>query len=449
MINRRFPLWMAFSLLVWQVPQGWSSLDPTAEQDLCQQIEKTVYLAITPTDCAATLNSIEQMLQPYAPGSPVSQCGTLASAQLLLRLGYKAEATELFEAALQAQWPDAFAQYYKSLLEGKDFPKAAQIEYLRLIRKPPYGWYYSQLTDFSRFNRTVGLFKVHNPTHASMEFIYPCLPYSHRYPQFQTIAKAFCQGYDEAVDDAIATLDSLDYLIHPDWNQQADQFSQVPLYRITILAKAGRAASELQDGFNAFVERNQGKIYPVYDGISAMIESFNINGADTAKITALSALLIKSALFNDPLNQLLLSEDNLAHIYDVHSQGLLFAGRNQEAAHYDRMVYETYYPQTFAGAVCGLRYANHLSGEGNVYEAVQLLTKITKENPGDKNYTHIVGNLSLANISIMQGNYTEAMEYVQQAYQRASAYTYGQHYSWYESCVNKRKEVERLLAEER
>lgn len=414
-------------------------------KEICQSIEKDVYLAITPEDCEKALKTIETRMYPYPANSAVSQRGVLAKAQILLRLDRKREAIPLFQSAIQKHWKDAFSIYYASLLEVKDFQRAAEIEYQRLIREAPYNAYYKDLPDFSRFNRTVGLFKVHHPSLASIDYILPYLPDSRRFPHFLIIAKAFCQGYGGNVSQAITGLTSLESQIRHSWSREADQYKYIPLYKITILAKAGHPASELQADYNEYVLRCNNDIRIIYDGISEMIESFNIKAAETSKITALSSLLIKSPLFKDPKNQAKLTEDNLAHIYDVHSQGLLFQGKNQEAAEYDKLVYEKYYPQTFAGAVCGIRYANHLSGQGNVYEAVNLLTKITEENPGNHNYTQIAGNVGLANIAIMHREYPKAMAYIQRALDRASKYTSGQFYSWYQHCLAMKKQVEKLM----
>ena len=176
-----------------------------------------------------------------------------------------------------------------------------------------------------------------------------------------------------------------------------------------------------------------------------MIESFNISGIDSPKITSLTKPLINSEIFKAAEVNKTLSDKELAHIYDVHGQGLLFQGKDEEQSKYAKLVYDKYYPGTFAGAVCGIRYANYLSGQGKSDEAFAMLKKIVSENPTNNDYTCITGNMGMADIKIQNKDYKEALRLVEAAIQRTSPFANGQHYSWHQAALDRKKSLEEII----
>ena len=386
------------------------------------------------------------LINGLSADSKVFKESRLIIAKLLLEIGEEKVAAQIYDAAILDQWDYAFSSFLNALIDLKRFDEAAIYEYYRLTGISPFGFYRAKEFDFTFFNKILALLKAQNLPETTEALVYKKLEQNHEYPQSLCIARAFCLAYDGNKEEAIKILDSADKRLNNSSKPEREHLRSIPLYKMVILAKSSSNEIDLNDLFTEYADRNRGNINRIYHGLYGMIESFYTNeDKDIPKITSMTEPLISSSLFESAVHDKALTDSEISSIFDVHGQGFYYQGKEDEQAKYSGMVYKKFYPDTYAGVICGIQYANYLCSKGKCDEASQILERIIKENPGNQDYSYISANVGLANIKIQREEYKEALVLIENAIHRASIYTKGPIYKWYEFCLEMKKSVEEKM----
>ena len=410
-----------------------------------EAIDKAVKEAYTKEQSREAIHSIHDELGSLSANNATYRKGQLALAKLYLRIGEEKEAAKIYQTALCHHWNNAFSSFQEALIDGKRMDEAAVHEYLRLTDVYPFGNYRVKESNFARFNKILALVKESHLPGNCEELVFNALKAKEDYSQSLNIAKAFCLAHDGKPDKAIEILDETDQKLKVSSDVEREEWYNIPLYKMLILAKSNEKEIDLTNLFTEYADRNHENIVAIYHGIFGMIESFiNIN-KDTPKITSLSKPLITSDIFLAGEKRHTLSDNEIAQIYDLHGQGLFAQGKDQEQGYYAGIVFNRYYPKTYAGVVCGVRYANYLCGQGECEKAMQILNRIVTENPFNQDYPYIAGYMGMANIKVMLGDNQEALRLVESACKRTSSYSEGNMQLWYQGCQEMKKSLEEKI----
>ena len=210
-----------------------------------ESIDKTVKEAYTEEQSRKAVDVIRRLIVSLPDDNADHHEGELAIAKLLLRTGEEKESLAIYDSAIRNKWENAFTAYQNALMDVKRMDKAAVYEFLRLTNVEPYGYYRPEKYNYTWFNKILGLIKVHNLPGTCEDLVFKELKANEEYPQSLNIAKSFCLAYDGDADGAVQLLDQADQSLEKSNSPERSQWPYIPLYKMTILAKANQKRNRL------------------------------------------------------------------------------------------------------------------------------------------------------------------------------------------------------------
>lgn len=368
----------------------------------------------TESDWNEAVTAIDKVISDATPGSGMLRSARLAKGRALMRLGREGESKEIFESVVSEGQGLAVYFYTQSYIEARKFDAASKIEFKRATG---IGGYHQNFRrnreDLLHFHTLVRQMKSVASQQSAMEIISSITALVTEHSNAVDIAHALCLSEDKRYEEAKNLLNQVETeLVNsnslPDL-QNSDEYRTLPLYQTSIILQEGTELDSARTHFMQFMQRNQDDPKRVYQAAMHVVRDMEMDfDRYLPHANIITSELLKSGIVLNATDPELISENDVAGLYDLHALSLAWDGQYEEAVQIQKMVMDKYYPHTLAGANCAMNWARDLYWRHQDKEgAISYLNGILVNAP----YAEIVPwvKYSMAQIQANEGNLSEAL----------------------------------------